>query len=520
MSKSYLIYFIEFVLFMIAALHIQPIDDDWFFARYFENSSNWGITPYVWLNDFRLLPRDYWRPIEDIIYSFQQKYHPSWFPYFNHILTICLCFGTGIIVMKIAKRFGFNKGKVLIIISLCMFFPTNMGTLFSCDGFAQSSVLFWGLLCTYSYVTSWRYKKLFWLITGILACFSKETGVIFFVVGPILKILLDSYYKKENNFSHIFNWRNVKKETITIIPILLYVSIYVICISQQRLYADSKMKASVEQVSLAKNILKTTENDNNFIGNMTSSQKSHKLTPTTFIKNVFILYFASIYPIDTSAVYYKNWATLGFSALLSLSGLILLLVLYRSLEQDKRILIWGFVFILLVVSLPSLITRAGELSPITSNTFLMLIFVVLIMCNSIKRREKTLLCIFFLSSFLTDVHKYSLAFEGGATGRKMANEIVEKTKRIPLKVLVISRDESHLDKAGAAFCRSPFKAFYGGLAAVRAYDYKAPLKIDKIMVPIDGFKPIIIDSIIETNKNKGYDCIWISENDKVNVLNL
>ena len=58
--------------------------------------------------------------------------------------------------------------------------------------------------------------------------------------------------------------------------------------------------------------------------NMDDPNSWYKLTPIMFLKNIGILYFLGIIPIDTTAVYYRNYLPLFLTILFSIVWLLFL----------------------------------------------------------------------------------------------------------------------------------------------------------------------------------------------------
>lgn len=498
------IYISMAVVALLLSLLVLPIGDDWMFLNYFDNAENWGVHKTSWLYDCIFLPRGMWRVWEDILWKAET--HLPWiYPYPHHILTVLLFFGAGYVIIKITQKLGFNDVRSIAVITIGMIMTNNMGSLFSVDSFAHVMGIFFGLLSAYCYISGTKYKYLLWLFFGIIGAFSKETGFVFFLCGPLLS-LVKLYGEGYND-----NWlskHNIKPLLIGCLPIITYLIVY---------YTFTSIKAS-QHIAVVTHQVINDESAKSVGDLLTSSQQSYSLTPVTLVKNIFILYVAGIFPVDTSAIYYSQWILLGISALLSLSGIFLFANIVKCQDfKDKRL--WILAMLVFVISSPSLITRAGEISPFASNTMLILLFAYMV--NNIKwtNVNRSLLAIYIIMALATDMHKYILAYKGGHIGQSMAKEIVAKTKANPQKVLWIGPDETSLKKAGVAFNDDPYCAFSNGKAAIAEYGYVKPEKLDNIVVPLKEWNEQIKDSIIQENKDK-YNCIWITERDKVEVINL
>ena len=96
---NYILYPMIWMFLMFISLFLKPHSDDYEFLYYFKNNA-WDANGYTWVNDCILLPRNYWRPIEDVLFTFEAHY-PFLYPYFHHMLIVTLCVIAGYLVFKI-----------------------------------------------------------------------------------------------------------------------------------------------------------------------------------------------------------------------------------------------------------------------------------------------------------------------------------------------------------------------------------------------------------------------------------
>jgi hypothetical protein len=406
------------------------------------------------------------------------------------------------------QRTGINQKTALGATLFFIFAANSMACVFAVDSFTQVMAIFFGILSVKFYLSNVRGKYFYWILCGLIACFSKESGFVFFVTAPFVKALVDNQQGKINNVKEFFT-TYTKLVLIACVPALVFLSVY---FGMQQLYIDGD-GLTVTSVSSA-----VPTDSFSTIEKLTTTSSEHKLTPATLLKNVGVLYVLGIFPVDTSGVYYSNWGVVALTLLLALFGLILLWRLFRKFNRKDWIRLTISIILVLIYSAPFMLTRAGELSSCMVNMFIALFIALLFNDYKIRKFDVVLLIIFTVCTLITDIHKYSLAYTGGKIGVRMGNEVKEKSIENPNIVLWIGFNERFLDKAGAAFNKSPFKAFGQGAAAKRAYNYKYPVQMDKLLFPSQKYDQNMVDSVVSVSLEQ-YDCIWITYGDKVQVIN-
>lgn len=498
-----------FAATLCAALWILPSSDDWFFLKYFDNARDLGQDPYRWLNDCLLLYRKYWRPIEDVIFNFEKRW-PWLFPYLQHSLVVTGAFASGWLAAKVAVKMGASRRASMAVVCAGILAATNMGAIFSIDSLTQVLASTFGLLSIIAYLSDSRHGKLWWVVSGLLACVSKETGFIFLPAGPCLKTINDLRYSIIRTSSVQNALRgNLSGFMVALVLCLVYLGFYA---AMSEIY---KLQYPIEEPS----IVEYVGNPNFEIENtdFVHSQKSHTLTPQTLIKNIAILYVLGIAPVNVSGLYYNAIAPLLLSLMLCWALPVLLVRFWKKAGSNRRKTVSMVALTGVMVSVPSLVTRAGEISPFTSNMIFLIAIAILATGYKLVLSDKILLAIFLAGTLITDSYKYSLALEGGISGAKMAQEAVRLSPANPEKVLWVGVDEDHLENAGAAFCRSPYRAFNQGDAAIRSYGYIYPKKLKKIIVADGERADEIVDSIARANA-AAYDCVWVTRGTNVKVI--
>lgn len=502
----FLLFVAAFLIICMATLFLQPICDDWFFLNYFDNAGEkWSLDSYVWFADNRLLMRDFWRPLEDLLLSAEIN-KPQLFPYLNHILAVCGTFITAAGVWCICRVIGLRRGMSFAAALTLIFLANSAGAVFSIDSITQTWAAAFGIWSAVAYINTGRWRYPLWLALGLLACFAKETGVVFFICGPVFSLLTGNETVK-----NIMSRKTLRVILIGIIPAAVYTIVYVIF---RHIYnveyppADPEITAVCIDGFPDWSVLRLTPMHNN--------PESYIPLPGIFIKNIAILFFCGVWPIDTVALLYGNWSLAIITALLGFGGVILVISACRQADRQtlRRTALLGGLSV--VVALPSLITRAGEISPFTSNAILVIAVFTLINDMKWNTLAKISFCGFAVATLITLTHKYIVAYEAGMQGRSMAEKIKAESPAAPGKVLWIGVDEAPLDAGGAIFTKSAYKGFNHGAAVIREYNYQYPAKLDKLVFPHDYVSESVIDSLVRADIGD-YDCIWVTQGNKTKI---
>lgn len=490
-----------FVLFMTASMFVLPIDDDWFFLRYFPSATDWSANPYRWLGGNTLLPRDYWRPIEDM-FLFALARHPQGFPYVNHALTVACCFAAALTAWRIALRAGAARWTSLAIIATMTVAATSMGAMLSIDSLTHVSATLTGLLSMWAYISlRGRTRTALWLIFGVAAMFCKESGVVYLLAGVLLGAITNP--ADTTLMKRLAAHRNTALTAIIVSG--GYCAVY-FWLHALNAAPESALCAggSADSPTLASQLL--------------TSQQSHHLTPATFIKNIFIIFAGAIWPVDTTAIYYPSMTSLAVTGLAGLGGPLLVAGAWHRADRERRHKTLLLLALTAAIGLPTLITRAGEISPFPTNLMLGVTLSVLAGKDTLHGLIPRVLATAFLTAtFITDGHKLAVAIAGGRQAQLMAREIVAKSPTAPENVLWVGVDESAGDRAGAAFNLSPFRGFGRGAAAIREYDYRYPKRLTKKLVEAGPHARETADSIAHVSASE-YDCVWLTIGTEVTVL--
>lgn len=417
-------------------------------------------------------------------------------------------------VFILCGKMCLSRGMAYGVSMSLLFATTSMGSLLSIDSVHNVGAVFFGMLSMMYYLKD---KYLLWFIWGIIAAFSKENGFVWFVAGPIVQELIRqrnaygnfSFSRMESSF--------LKKILGSVLPVILFLAVYF----AMRPHVMEQIGMLDNDMSKATTSFSSELFDMQAVGG--GENKWYKLTPAMIFKNIGILYFLGILPIDTTAVYYRNYIPLILTTLLSLIWALYLLrpfACYIKRNWQEAVLM---VLLIIWLSLPSMITRAGEISPLSDMTFIT-IFMGFILDKSHKNNALflTAFSCFIASTLITDIHKYYMSFKSGHIPMVMADEIIKQMPHIPESVYLIKIDNYSGKKTGA-FIYNIGDGFKNGESVRHKYNYEYPKHTTVLLIPETDVASIYakVDSVVDCCKRQlSYDYIWFVYNENVKVYDV
>lgn len=471
-------------LFVFWVSFLLPVGDDW---AYFTK-------PTFTLSYQNLLPKSwYWRPL-DVIFGRILGFAPGLFPLLNHAWIV---FGHFIAIFALLKLLNLLKvdRNVSFIASIIFgFSPGVAATVFSVDSINQTYALSYGLLGTLVYLKGNKPIHLIgWLGFTLLALFSKESGIVWFVATPMIGYLI----KNENKLPFNLKDKSTQKLYLQIILGLLLAIFY--------FYTRIVIFNNPE-----------------VLGSSDPNDRLH-LTPfsISFIKNIFLLFGSGLTSIDSVALFLppRNYLLSILTIILNLPYLILLLIGFiNALKSGKWFWLLGFILVALVVSSPHLVMK----DPAVMHAYPTIFFSCLIigLClNSIKWNtfSKVALICYFLAAVISNVHIWKTMYEYGKSGQRITDALFKNTTSPPKKAAFIFTADF---KPGySVFKQTPLLACSGGLAMKSYYGWKYPEILTKIR--IDEKNRVDIDRKIKTlieETRKTHDVIWLVDGSKVSVV--
>ena len=505
MKKKY-IYILFFVILATITSLIRPHGDDFLFINYLDDCRLGEMHWQKWAHDCILLPRGFWRPMMDLYAYYVLTIYPPGYFVIMHVCSAFFHVGCAFMVYFLCKKLTCSENSSFMGSLFFLFCTTSMGGLLPGDGLAQVSTTFWGLLSVCCYISSNKFRYTGWFIFALIAMFWKDGGFVWFPVAPAFYELMN-----QKSLNGVFYFKNVKwfrlirQLLICCIPIAIFLILYV--------YYKPDLVSGV----VSNNDASTVSSLSNMVS-VNQDNSAHTLSLANFIKSFFVLYIAGLFPIDTSAIYYKEWILLAITAFLSLTGLMFIVKLLKGLFLDSFQEFLSLTLIILLISSVALVTRAGEISPHPSNSFIAIVFGLAMDKMKFSKMIALSFGAFIISTIITDVHKYYLGYTAGMETSKLAKQVKAKTKGEPQKVLSIAV-VNH--KGEGAFVINTPNDYRRGVAVIHEYGWKCPKYFDPVLFYDDEMNlDNKIDSVVSVGKKGDYDCIWINKSNGVDVINL
>ena len=457
-KKINLLIAFHLVLFLIGIFYLLPTDDDWGYL----------VAPKLEGFNFNsFLPNAlFWRPIDAVVGLINNSY-PILFPFLNHLLI-----GSGFLfsiyyLYKILKLLGFEGIPLNVSISIFIVSPAVLGTVLGIDSINQMYSVCFGLIGIYHYL---RRKYLLWIIVSILAVFSKENGIVYFVIPPFIGYL---------------NKKSIKE----VIKHCLCGSLVII------IYMILRFALQVSSIHI-------------------EEDSPYAFTLTRKLTDIVSFVVGSTSVVDFISLIHKPSRNIFIVVLTFLVSALFLFTIFKNKKViNKEILI--LTFCMVVAASPHLATHFGPMHAYSTIPYFCLI-VAFVLNKDRSIYEKKLFnyafILYIITAIAVDWHHWYRTYESSKIGPLMAKECLDKTEGRPQNVLCISfKDEF---PRFSSFCVPPRDVFHTGSAVLRETGWTYPKKLKTLIIE----KESDIKNAVSENEGK-YDCIWIQNKYDVTVIN-
>lgn len=448
-----------------------------------------GILPTF--DDYTSLQSPWWVQIADPGYFFPDSvrrpfdallggivgWQPALFPTLNHVLIILGHTVATLLVYALCQKLRMGTIATNVATFFFFFSPATLGATLACDGFNQTFAQLWGLLALWSYLSSSSSNK--WLLCVLLAVLSKENGLAWAVVPPLVAYAF-----------HLSDRRQTIRDVCKgLLVAIAYMAIY---------------------ASLA------------FTGMLEYADEYSETSMLSHLKDFVQLMAYTWVPLDyMSAVYppTRNWFIVGVTLLLSLPFLAMLASKWQLLKNRTLPLLIVCFFILVFPHLLTLVSIMHNYAAL-SMAALIIAFVVSHIANS--RMLIVTFVLFMAVALFTDVRHYVAARESGLLGKHLAQQAISqtigadsRTSLPPSRVLCINIDDPE-EPRYSSFCVRPIDAFAWGLS-VRYYShYEWNTHID--VEVLSEYDPQKVEAIADSAFHAGNEAVWIVGRDKENLI--
>ncbi len=469
--------FILFSFFVWVALVVwlKPCADDWYYLT----------APNCYFNWVQMLPQNsFWRPL-DALYGALLGFFPSLFPWLNHILVVFgHVFGCFLTVKILRYYYQFDYFSTSIAAVFFLFSAGGFAAVASIDSLNQVYSQLFAIIAFYFYI---KYKEgnkkccSLYLGLCILSTFSKESGIVWGVLIPLLYHFKSFTSYRFASIKSIF-FKVIKDE-------LLYIGIAVVYLIARLMLGGAVAVGEDSRYAISFSV-------------------------TKIVKNIVLLLGGAWSSIDTVALLLKptNIILVALTALFNLGFLLcIVFCIFRKLfKKEERTLVITLLLLMLVCSLPNILTTVGEMH-IYALWFLVTLMIAYLF-NKIPKcriRNIVLACfaLFMIASIITVCHKWMCMFNYGEQSLVVTEQIREdyRDEDPPENVLIIS---VHNEADGYSIYMQPVAAASSyGMSSKEIWDWEYPISIRSKSFGSMQEADLYLSSVDIT----GYDSVWLIE---------
>lgn len=395
-------------------------------------------------------------------------WQPALFPTLNHVLIILGHTANAVLVYVLCRRLQLGATATNIATLFFFFSPATLGATLACDGFNQTCAQLWGLLALWTYLH--RHGGSLWLLCVVMAVLSKENGLAWAVVPPLV--------------AYTFQLTSRRKAIHDTCKGLLLAAAYVAVFA-----------------TLA------------YTGMLKYSGEYSETTLLSHVKDFVQLMVYTWVPLDyMSAVYAptRNLTIVAITALMSLPFLLILAIRLWQTGMRRQLLLVACFFILVS---PHLITVVSIMHNYAALSVAAVIVAVLLSSHPSGSKlftnfnlQSLLFTLYLAAALFTDVHHYLAARDSGLLGKHLAMQAIEAADRPLQRAFVISIDDPE-EPQYSNFCVRPADAFAWGLS-VRHYTGYA-WKTAFTEAQFDHYDPGQVKAVADSALHAGCEAVWV-----------
>lgn len=450
-------------LLLWAACVCYPVVDDWTYLTV-PNFDGFMKADY-------LLPRgNQWRPF-DAIFGYLLALRPTLFPWMNHVVIVVGHVVNTLLVYSIGQQLGFKSLARYISTLVFYLSPAMVATVLNTDSINQVYSQLWGLtgllICLRMHG---RRKYVLWGITLLLATLSKENGIMWAWVTPLV---VAGGKNERRAIRNGFLWG-------TFVAFL---------------YLTVRFAWSTE-------VIRT---DSAYVND---GLLQH-------VRGLMMLIGYTFIPLDYVSIVHapsRNGWLIAITLLLSIP---FLMIFVRYLLKSSSRIGWVLLAGILLLALPHLLTIFSVLHAYAA---LSLSALLIGFVTQQETRRQWLIGSFIAyaaAMLISTGHHWQKSVESGETARQLVREVLRQSKHSAHNVFLIMQEDK--SPQYSSFCVNPADAFGWGRAVCMETHYQWPESITELVVPVDQWNEKK-DSFIFDALSMGYDAVWIQKHHTITVL--
>ena len=438
-----------------------------------------GILPTF--DDYTSLQSPWWVQIADPGYFFPDAVRrpfdflfgcllgrfPDLFPVLNHVVIILGHTANALLVFSICHRLQFGVMATNIATLFFFFSPATLGVTLACDGLNQTFAQSWGLMALWAYLSHHSFPKHLWLVCVAMAALSKENGLAWAVVPPVLAFAFGLTSLRQTA-------RDIGK------GLLLAVAYFVVL--------TLLIHSGIAPIDYPDEYVQTT--------------------PLSHLKDLVQVLAYTWVPLDyMSAVYppTRNLTIVAVTVLMALPFLLFLASRWRMLLTRRLLLLLACFFILVS---PHLLTVVSIMHNYAALSMAAVIVACLLSQPSplCSRGFVISVFLFMAAAIFTDMHHHQAARQSGLLGKSLAMQAISTAEKPLERVFCINIDDE-AEPRYSNFCVRPVDAFAWGLS-VRHYSHYS-WKTDIAETTLTHYDPQVVDALAKNALEAGYEAVWV-----------
>ena len=450
-------------LLLWAACVCYPVVDDWTYLTV-PNFDGFMKADY-------LLPRgNQWRPF-DAIFGYLLALRPTLFPWMNHVVIVVGHVVNTLLVYSIGQQLGFKSLARYISTLVFYLSPAMVATVLNTDSINQVYSQLWGLtgllICLRMHG---RRKYVLWGITLLLATLSKENGIMWAWVTPLV-------------VAGVRNERGAMKNGFLWGTVVAF------------LYLTVRFAWSTE-------VIRT---DSAYVND---GLLQH-------VRGLMMLIGYTFIPLDYVSIVHapsRNGWLIAITLLLSIP---FLMMFVRCLLKSSSRIGWVLMASILLLALPHLLTIFSVLHAYAALSLSALLIGYVIQQETRRQWLIGSFIAYATAMLISTGHHWQKSVESGKTARQLVREVLRQSKHSARNVFLIMQEDK--SPQYSSFCVNPADAFGWGRAVCMETHYQWPESITELVVPVDQWDEKT-DSFIFDALSMGYDAVWIQKHHTITVL--
>lgn len=461
------IFLLGFIL-ALGAFFILPNNDDFYCL----------LAPHKFEGIDVFLPNGaFWRPF-DASWGLLMGKCVAAFPFFNHLFVLLMFAFCAYGLNKILDDclvIGFTKQ---LSIGLFMLSPALVATVYSIDSINQVLCMSFGIASVLLYSKF----KLFAFIMMLLALFSKESGIAWFVVTPFLCLIIDNIRKGVKSEKLRSYKQLIRPYVISLIIIGVYFILRIV------------LRVPGAEVS----------------GNYAAGLGLNSLAGLGLLLGI------SLTAIDSVALFLEhNWVVVITTIVISIVFLWVLVKKTLCLQKYNVVRLLQCILVTLALTAPHLVMgHPGEMHAFPTLWGIALSVGLVFRTAEWNKWEKKIVLVFFICCISVFIHKGYYMYKAGLFAKQRVESVVNNTKVIPHVVCILDCDLPipgySVFQATGEFC------WYKGLASRVYFDLVNPEKTDYFVIQPNELEKYLL----RAKTSQKFDAIWVVKDNNVSVYSL